>query len=132
MFVETNFNPRHRRVGDCVVRAISAALNQDWDTTYVGVALKGFEMADMPSSNAVWSAYLKDKGFSRHVVPHDMEDIYTVADFAKDHPKGTYVLGIDGHVVCVKDGSILDSWDSSEEIPVYFWGKANNKQITSK
>lgn len=124
VFVETNLNPLHRRVGDCVIRALSAALDQSWDETFVGVALKGFEMADLPSSNAVWNAYLRDKGFTRHIVPHELGDVYTVADFAADNPNGTFVLGIDGHVVCVKDGNLLDSWDSSQEIPVFYWKKA--------
>lgn len=48
MFIYSNLNPLNLTVGDCVVRAISALLNQDWDTTYIGLATKGYEMADMP------------------------------------------------------------------------------------
>lgn len=81
-------------------------------------------MADMPSGNHIWGAYLKDHGFTRHIVPIDKADsIYTVADFAEDHKDGTYILALDGHVVCVKDGDILDSWDSGHEIPLFFWTK---------
>lgn len=29
--------------------------------------------------------------------------------------------GIDGHVVCVQDGFYWDTWDSGQEIPVYYW-----------
>lgn len=123
VFVELNLNPLHKRVGDCVIRAISAALGQTWEQTYAGIALKGFEMADLPSSNAVWGSYLRGKGFSRHAIPHEAGDLYTVSDFAQDHPKGTFILAIDGHVVCVKDGDILDSWNSSEELPVFYWTK---------
>lgn len=28
---------------------------------------------------------------------------------------------IDGHVVCVQDGYYYDSWDSGNEIPIYYW-----------
>lgn len=124
VFVEYNPNPiKHHRVGDCVIRALSKALDQTWGKTYAGVALKGFEMGDMPSSNAVWGAYLRDHGFTRHAIPADGVDGYTVADFAADHPHGTYILAIDGHVVCVVDGMIFDSWNSSNEHPVYYWTK---------
>jgi hypothetical protein len=44
-------------------------------------------------------------------------------DFAKDHPSGTFVVGTGNHVATVKDGLIWDSWDSSQEIPVYYWSK---------
>lgn len=104
-----------------MIRAISKALDQPWDETYMGIAVKGLEMADLPSSNAVWGAYLKDRGFSRHLTPEKESGVYTVDDFANDHPSGTYILALDGHVVCVKDGVIYDSWNSSHEDPHYFW-----------
>lgn len=127
-YVSFNANPLHHRVGDCVIRAISKALDQSWEETYMGIALKGLELADMPSANAVWGAYLREHGFTRHIAPEDHDDgVYTVGDFAIDHQHGTYILAIDGHVVCVKDGVIYDSWDSREEIPVYYW--ANKEDV---
>lgn len=123
-WVNVNKNPLHNRVGDCVIRAISTALDQSWDETYIGIAVEGLKMADLPSSNAVWSAYLRRKGYSRHLVPEDKEDVvYTVENFAERHPQGTYILALDGHVVCVKDGDILDAWDSSHEVPIFYWEK---------
>lgn len=53
-----NKNPLNRNVGDCTVRAISTALDQDWDTTYWGLCLEGYLLKDMPSSNEVWRKYL--------------------------------------------------------------------------
>lgn len=124
-YVELNVNPRHRRVGDCAIRAISTALDQSWDETYMGIVLKGFEMKDMPSGNSVWGHYLMDKGFTRHAIPAE-KGLYTVADFAEDHPEGTYILALDGHVVAVKDGKYWDSWDSGHEVPQYYWAKSSN------
>lgn len=123
MFVKYNPNPIHKRVGDCVIRAISKALNQSWEQTYVGIVLKGFELADMPSGNAVWGAYLRDKGFTRHIVPDDADVAYTVEDFARDHPQGTFILAMNGHVVCLRDGDVFDTWDSRHELPIYYWTK---------
>ena len=36
---------------------------------------------------------------------------------------GTYILALSGHVVCVQDGVIYDSWNSENEIPLYYWVK---------
>ena len=33
-FVELNVNPKQRNIGDCVVRAISLAMNKDYNLTY--------------------------------------------------------------------------------------------------
>ena len=122
-YIWYNANPQGRNVGDCVIRALSKALNQSWEETYIALALQGFMMGDMPSANAVWGAYLRHKGFVRHLIPDDCPDDYTVADFAADNPNGVYILALSGHVVCVINGDIYDTWDSGNEIPIYYWTK---------
>ena len=120
-YIKYNPNPRANNVGDCTVRAISKALGQDWDTTYAGLTAYGYMLCDMPSANHVWGAYLKHKGFKRYIVDDHNSDIYTVEDFCIDNPRGTYILAIPKHVVCVCDGFYYDTWDSGREIPQYYW-----------
>ena len=122
-----NPNPVSRNVGDCSVRAVSAALGIDWEDAFALIAANAFSMGDMPSSNAVWGSVLRQHGFRRSVIPNSCPDCYTAEEFAAEHPEGTYVLGFGNHVAAVKDGVILDSWDSSKEIPQYFWHKANQQ-----
>jgi len=123
MWAEFNPNPAARNVGDCAVRAVAKALSIDWETAYAKIALAGFLMCDMPSSDSVWGAVLRQNGFYREAVPNTCPDCYTAEDFCQDHPKGTYVLGFGGHVATVEDGILYDSWDSSNEIPIYYWRK---------
>ena len=118
-----NLNPFGKHVGDCVVRALSLALDQDWDTTYLELMSQGFSMKDMPSSNAVWGQYLKNKGYKRYVIPDECPDCYTINEFCMDNPQGIYILGTGTHVVTVKDGSYYDTWDSGREIPLYYFEK---------
>ena len=122
-WIHYNPSPVGRNVGDCAVRAVSKALNTDWETAYALISMNGFLMGDMPSSNAVWGAVLRQNGFSRSAIPNSCPDCYTIEDFAEEHPKGVYVVGTGTHVVTVKDGFLYDSWDSSNEIPQYFWHK---------
>lgn len=121
MWVERNENPVARRTVDCTIRAISAAMEQDWDTTFMGTNVKAFELKDMPSANHVWGAYLRSRGWKRHIIPNECPDCYTVKDFCRDNPHGTFILALDGHVVCVKNGDYYDTWDSGEEVPLYYW-----------
>lgn len=116
-----NNNPVSRNVGDCAVRAVSVALGIDWETAFALIANNAYQMGDMPSSNAVWGSVLRQHGFKRSVIPNSCPDCYTAEQFAADHPHGTYVLGFGNHVATVKDGVIFDSWDSSQEIPQYYW-----------
>lgn len=123
MFIKYNANPINKRVGDCTVRAISKVLNQSWDKTFVEMCVESFILCDMPSANHVWGAYLKHKGFKKKIIPDYFSECYTVKDFCNDNPKGTFVLAISGHVVAVKDGNYFDTWDSGDEIPIYYFMK---------
>lgn len=123
MYEFYNPNPEGARVGDCAVRAVSKALNQSWIKTYIHLCLYGLISFDMPSSNYVWGKYLKKHGFKRHIVPDTCPDCYTVFDFLVDHPKGKYVIGVNGHVLTAVDGCIYDTWNSEREIPIFYWHK---------
>ena len=122
-----NPNPAARAVGDCAVRAVARALGVDWETAYIEIAAAGYDMADMPSSDAVWGAVLRKNGFYRQIIPNTCPDCYTVADFARDYPRGVYVLALGGHVVTVDNGDWYDTWDSGRETPQYFWFKKEDE-----
>lgn len=110
-------------MGDCAVRAIAIATGSAWVDTYLDLCLFGMIMADMPSANAVSTAYLKKNGFRRRTIPDECPDYYTISDFCKDHTKGTYIIGTGSHLTTVIDGDLWDSWDSSNECPVYYFEK---------
>ena len=121
MYEYYNPNPSGKKTGDCVVRAICKALDAPWIDVYLGLCFDGARSGDWGNVNSIWSAYLKERGFERQAIPNTCPDCYTVADFASDNPKGTFVLATGTHAVCVKDGVIYDSWDSSEEVPIYYF-----------
>lgn len=121
MWEEYNPNPVGRRVGDCAVRAVAKALDHDWETAYTMLVANGFLMGDMPSSDSVWGATLRQHGFIRESVPNTCPDCYTAEDFCNDHPDGVFVLGFGGHTATIVDGTLYDSWDSSNEIPQFYW-----------
>lgn len=116
-----NPNPSGNLVGDCVIRAVSKALDRSWEEVYVKICLQGLMMHDMPSSNSVWGSFLYAQNFRRHAIPDMCPDCYTVEEFAADNQVGTFVLATGSHTVCVQDGDWYDAWDSCSEIPAYFW-----------
>lgn len=118
-----NPNPANNLVGDCVVRALTLALNADWDKAYADVSAQGFQMKDMPSANETWGALLRQKGFKRYIIPNECPDCYTIEDFCKDHPHGLFVLATGTHVVTCVNGHYYDSWDSGNKIPIYYFMK---------
>ena len=121
MWIEYNPNPRGRRTGDCVIRALSKVLDLDWEETFAVLTIQGFVLCDWGNANHVWGRYLRDNGFVMEPLLNTCPDCYTVRDFAKEHPNGKFVVATGTHVVAVEDGNYYDSWDSGDEIPTYFW-----------
>jgi len=122
-YVYFNNNPQNQRVGDCAVRAVSKALGKTWEDAYSALCSTGFEYCDMPSSNYVWGMLLRRYGFNQKMIPSICPNCTTVARFAEEHPNGRYVLACQNHVVCVDSGNWYDSWDSSDEIVLYYFEK---------
>lgn len=123
MWKEYNPNPKGKRVGDCVVRALSKALGMNWDDTYIALCVEGYLSCDLPSANAVWDRYLIKNGFKRYALSERCAECYTVRDFAEENPCGAFVVGTGTHAIAVIDGVIYDAWNSEDEQPIYYYCK---------
>lgn len=126
MWIEYNPNPAGRHVRDCSVRAVAKALDTDWETAYCELCKAGFNMADMPDSDGVWGAVLRQHGFYRESLPNTCPDCYTANEFCKDNKQGVFVLGFGGHAATVIDGNLYDAQNSSQEIPIFYWYRKEN------
>lgn len=52
----------------------------------------------------------------------------TVERFSNENPEGTYILSMpERHVVTVIDGVYFDSWDSGNEIPIYYFARSEEE-----
>ena len=109
------------------MRAITVALDIDWEKAFAVLCVNAFQMGDLPNSDAVWGSVLRQNGFYRTSIPDTCPDCYSAEDFAEEHPIGVFVLGFGGHVATVKDGLIYDAWDSSHELPQFVWYKKEDE-----
>ena len=116
-----NPNPKRLNVGDCTVRSICAATGMDWNTVHKALCDLSGDMADMPSADRVWWELLRQIGFKQKRMIDRCPDCYTVSDFCRDHPHGIYILGPHEHAVCTINGDWLDSWDSGQTVPTYYF-----------
>lgn len=121
MYRYFNPNPQGLHVGDCTVRSICAVTGLNWYQVHDALCDLSRDMADMPSADRVWWELLKVFGFEQQKMIDRCPACYTVADFANDHPAGTFVLGPPEHAVAVIEGNWYDSWDSGGTVPTYFF-----------
>lgn len=121
IWIRYNANPVGNRVRDCAQRAISAALNVDWDTASDMIYEMAKGMGTTTDDDNAWGAVLRRAGFYRAIIPNTCPECYTMTDFCRDHPRGVFVVKMPEHVATVIDGKLYDTWDSSNEIPIYYW-----------
>lgn len=122
-YVYYNPNPAGKSVGDCTVRAITKLFDDTWSNVYADLTMQGAFLYDMPNADAVWGEYLKVNGFTRHTLPNTCPHCYTINDFIRDHPIGTYLVATGTHVVAVMDGNFYDTSNSGNEMIIYYWRK---------
>lgn len=111
MFIYYNANPLGKRVNDCTVRAISFATDQTWDDTYEELIKFARPRAIMPDEADYIDEFLEKK-FEKSFC-QNCRNKKTVGEVVDMFPRGTYLITMKGHITCIKDGSIYDTFDPS-------------------
>lgn len=110
--------------GDCVIRALTKALELDWLTVFEQLIPYAREKQCMPNGKAAYEEYLKDKGFVYKGISNTKGSKRpTVQKFALQHKKGIFVLRVAHHLVTCVDGTFYDTWDSGEKSLYGYWEK---------
>lgn len=96
---------------DCVCRAITNVTNRH----YKEIEKKLYEIASIFDCDHLCVCcykFLLDFvfGFTR------IEEYKgrTIKEFLQDYPYGTFLVRIEGHLTCLRDGYVEDTWDCSD------------------
>lgn len=116
MFQYYNNNPFGRHVNDCTVRAIALATGRSWDQTYKILSNYAREEGITFSEVEFINEYLSEK-YERICQSPESKSII-VGDFVNLQLPGRYLITMSGHITCVIDGVIFDTFDPSER---YIW-----------
>ena len=117
MYKFYNANPRCRHVNDCTVRAISLATNQSWDDAYRELSHYAQLLCIMPDDVTYIDEYLSEN--FKQIYSYKIDQKITVGEFVKHNPLGTFLITMSGHITCVIDGVIYDTFDPSDR---FIWG----------
>ena len=119
-FKKYNANPKGKKTTDCVIRAISKALNKKWEDVAEELFQLSKEMYSTQVSTDVYTKYLeKYKTISVKYDTSKGKKRYTIKDVCD--MKGTYIIKTSGHLSVVKDGHLYDTWDCSKKSAYKIW-----------
>lgn len=103
---------------DCVCRAISQALQEDYYLIARKLELVG-ELFECEKLCQCCYKHLLDYVYGLPRI-EEYKGV-TVEEFANLFPKGKYIIRVDQHLTTIEDGTILDIWDCSKEIVDIVW-----------
>ena len=112
-----NQNPNGYHIPDCVIRAISTALDIDYYDV-VKMLKSNSEIYNCDTLCVCCYEKLLDLDFR---LPHYYGDGRTANEIAEDYPRSILLLRMDGHLSTSVDGQILDIWDCGNEIITDYW-----------
>ena len=121
-FVNFNANPKNKLGCDCVVRAISTAMSEDWITVYRELCDLGAELYDMPFNKDVFGEYLKRKGWIWYPCKSENGKRPKVCNFDKAN---SAILRVANHLVYVSNHEYYDTWDCGNKSVYGYWSKLN-------
>ncbi len=123
-FIKYNANPKHRKTGDCFVRAICLALNKDWIEVYRELASIGIKSYRMICDKKVTEEYLRNRGILKQRIPRkENNKRYTVEVFIDKFTENnkTYLIGLTRHLTVVINGVLVDTWNCKDKCVINYF-----------
>lgn len=113
-----NLNPLGEHTKDCVCRAISLGLDEDYDV----IEYKLYLIAKLFECDTLCVCCYK----------HLLDNVYgleridgyrgiTIKEFLKENQRGIYIIRVHEHLTCAINGTINDIWDCTNEIIDIIW-----------
>lgn len=119
-----NANPKNRRAGDCVIRAIATATEQSWEDVMQGLFEIAMKDKRVINEKECYAKYLKQLGWEKQAQPRKSDNTKFIGKEFVTHFKGVAIAHIGGHhIVCIKGGKVWDIWDSTEGCIGNYWVK---------
>jgi len=125
VFTFYNANPKNRFTTDCVIRAISTALEIPYNQVVMEMAELQCNTGYDPSESITINKYLESKGWVKNKQPKKPNNTkYTGTEFCMNiaNANERYIANIGGHhIIAIINKKIHDTWDSSQGCIGNYW-----------
>lgn len=128
-----NQNPRNKKTGDCVIRALSTATGIHYNDVLLQLVTIQLKTGYMANSRSCYGKWLKSLGWIRHKQPKKADGRkYTGREFCQalwhgdlDIESNKRIIAHIGtlHLVSIIDWQVWDTWDSTDGCIGVYWTK---------
>ena len=123
-FIKYNNNPKNKKTGDCVIRAIATATNSNWEYVYIKLAELGIRKGLIINDSNNWQKYLEILGYEKQKMPRRSDRTrYTLEEFATEiaEENKIYLVRLAGHLTVIKNKNLIDTWNCSYKSVGNYW-----------
>lgn len=111
-----NLNPKQRNVSDCTVRAFALAHNISWYDAFDILTKYARKACIVLDDTSFIDEFLSDN--YNYICYKCFGEKITVRSLCTRYPIGIYLITMSGHITCMIDGVIYDTWNPSDK---YVW-----------
>ena len=121
-FEKKNVNPKGRKAGDCVIRALSTSSGMRWQSVYEQLGELGLRLCRMPNEKQTYEKWLNIMQYTKHKQPRREDGTkYTVQELIDELWVRDAVITVANHMTVVEDGVLIDTWDCSQKTVCNYW-----------
>lgn len=121
-FEKKNVNPKGRKAGDCVIRALSTSSGMRWQSVYEQLGGLGLRLCRMPNEKQTYEKWLNIMQYTKHKQPRREDGTkYTVQELIDELWVRDAVITVANHMTVVEDGVLIDTWDCSQKTVCNYW-----------
>lgn len=113
-----NANPLGKNEQDCVCRAISTAVGEDYNKINYKLHLIA-ELFDCDKLCICCYQHLLDGVYNLKRMNYCRG--MTISEFLYNFPKDNFLIRVNGHLTYARDGKVRDTWDCTNEIIDVVW-----------
>lgn len=129
-WLEKNVNPKNKKTCDCVVRALSVALDKPYEEMYRELFEYSLKVGWFISDSRTYEHYLKHvHGIQKVPQPRKCGgDWFTIAEYFRGEIASgkIYIVSTRGHLTVIKDGMLVNSWNCKYEKVCNYYVVPNN------
>ncbi|MEG2086117.1 MAG: hypothetical protein RR054_04405 [Clostridia bacterium] len=111
-FENKNVNPKKRKTGDCVVRALTVATNKKYEDIYKELFEISLKTGYMLNEKRVEDKLLEKYSFIKHKQPRKVDNTkYTIGEIDLINNSKIIVVRCARHLTVIISGKVIDIWD---------------------
>lgn len=118
-FKYLNLNPKGRNVSDCTVRAFALAHNTTWFHAYDILSEYARERCIVIDDTSFINDFLSEN--YPYMCYKCRGKKITVGEITDKFKYGVYLITMSGHITCMIDGTIYDTWDCRDRYAQRIW-----------